>query len=211
MLVLNLKLWEYLCYRLYTPNISFAVFMSNLTQNKKKILLLLTTGAALALNRCPGKYFKILGKLKKGWEDIEDQKIKQEIRDLYRSKLVNVKNNNDGTFSLILTEKGKQKVLRYDLEKMRIKSMPWDGKWRTVLFDIPERQKPARDALRNKLKRLGFFEFQKSVFVHPFDCGEEIDFLAEFFQIKPYVRYGIMEKIDNELYLRRHFAGLTKK
>jgi len=185
--------------------------MSNLTQNKKKILLLLTAGAALALNRCPGKYFKILGKLKKGWEDIEDQKIKQDIRDLYRSKLVNVKNNNDGTFSLILTEKGKQKVLRYDLEKMRIKFMRWDGKWRMVLFDIPERQKPARDALRNKLKRLGFFEFQKSIFVHPFDCEDEINFLAEFFQIKPYVRYGIVEKIDNELHLKRHFAGLIKK
>ncbi len=179
--------------------------MSNLTQNKKKILLLLTAGAALALNRCPGKYFKILGKLKKGWKDIENQKIKKDIRDLYRSKLVNVKNNNDGTFSLILTEKGKQKILRYDLEKMRIKSMRWDGKWRMVLFDIPERQKSARDALRNKLKKLGFFEFQKSIFVHPFDCEDEVSFLTEFFQIRPYVRYGIIEKIDNELHLKRHF------
>ncbi|HCX28110.1 MAG TPA: hypothetical protein DHI91_03150 [Candidatus Portnoybacteria bacterium] len=92
--------------------------MSNLKENKKKILLLLTAGAALSLNRCPGKYFKILGKLKKGWKSIESQKIKQDISELYRSKLVNVKNNKDGTFSLILTEKGRQKVLRYDLEKM---------------------------------------------------------------------------------------------
>jgi len=184
--------------------------MSNLKENKKKILLLLTAGAALSLNRCPGKYFKILGKLKKGWEGIESQKIKQDISELYRSKLVNVKNNKDGTFSLILAEKGRQKVLRYDLEKMRIKSMRWDGRWRMVLFDIPERQKPARDALRSKLKRLGFFEFQKSIFVHPFSCKDEIEFLIEFFQIKSYVRYGLLERIDNELHLRRHFADLIK-
>ena len=184
--------------------------MSNLTQNKKKILLLLMAGAALALNRCPGKYFRILGKLKRGWQDIENQKIRQEISELYRSKLVNVKNNNDGTFSLILTKKGRQKVLRYNLEKIRIKSMRWYGKWRMVLFDIPERQKPARDALRGKLKKLGFFEFQKSIFVHPFDCQNEIEFLIEFFQIKPYVRYGIIEKIDNELHLKWHFKGLIR-
>ncbi|HCX28109.1 MAG TPA: hypothetical protein DHI91_03145, partial [Candidatus Portnoybacteria bacterium] len=64
-----------------------------------------------------------------------------------------------------------------------------------VLFDIPERQKPARDALRSKLKRLGFFEFQKSIFVHPFSCKDEIEFLIEFFQIKSYVRYGLLERI----------------
>lgn len=163
------------------------------------------------MNRCPGRYFKILGKLKGGWRDIDDQKIKEEIRELYHSKLVSIKNNNDGTFSLILTEKGKQKVLRYDMEKMRIKFMRWDGKWRIVLFDIPERQKPARDALRSKLKKLGFFEFQKSIFIHPFDCIDEIYFLVEFFQIKPYVRYGIIEKIDNELHLKKHFTNLIKQ
>ena len=34
-----------------------------------------------------------------------------------------------------------------------------------VLFDIPETQKKIRDSLRKKLKKLGFLEFQKSVFI----------------------------------------------
>jgi hypothetical protein len=182
--------------------------MNVLTTNRKKILLLLAGGVALSLSREPGQYFKILGKIRKEWESVGRQKLRDDIRNLYRSKLVGIKSNTDGSFSLILTKKGKNKVLRYNLDSMRIKRQRWDGKWRIVLFDIPERQKPARDALRDKLKKLGFWELQKSIFVYPFDCENEIEFLVEFFHIKPHVRYGILESIDNELHIKKHFTAL---
>lgn len=182
--------------------------MSKLTEGKKKILLLLAGGAALSLSRRPGQYFKILGRIKKEWTNLGQQKLRDDIRNLYQSKLVSVKTNADGSLSLMLTQKGKSRVLRYNLDSMKIKWQRWDGKWRIVLFDVPERQKPARDALRDKLKRLGFWELQKSIFVHPFDCENEIEFLIEFFHIKAHVRYGIMESIDNELHLKKHFAAL---
>src|SRR3990167_2211250 len=64
----------------------------------------------------------------------------------------------------------------------------WDKKWRVVIFDIPEKSRMARDALRRKLKELEFRELQKSVFVHPYECKKEIDFIIEFFNLRHYVR-----------------------
>ena len=91
------------------------------------------------------------------------------------------------------------------LKEMKIKENLWDGKWRTVIFDIPEKLKSARNALRDKLKEVGFHELQKSVFVFPYECKDEIDFIIEFFNLRQYVRYGIFDFIDNDLHLRKTF------
>ena len=74
-----------------------------------------------------------------------------------------------------------------------------------IIFDIPEKQKKARDALRGHLKRMGCYEFQKSAFIHPFECQQQIDFLIEFYQIRKYVRYLTIEAVDNELELKNIF------
>lgn len=179
--------------------------MRDISSTKKKILLLLLGGLTLSLNRSPGRYFKILGEIKKEWRGIEKRKLINEIRGLYQSRLISVKNNSDGALSLVLAENGRRKALKYNLEKMEIPKQKWDGKWRIVVFDIPEIRKDARNALREMLKRLGFYELQKSVFVHPYECKNEIQFIVEFFQLNKNVRYGILESIDNELHLKNIF------
>ena len=85
------------------------------------------------------------------------------------------------------------------------KPAQWDKKWRIVIFDIPEKKKKAREALRKKLKELGFKELQKSVFVYPFECEDEIDFITEVFQIRPYVRFIKAVSITNEEQIRLKF------
>lgn len=45
---------------------------------------------------------------------------------------------------------------------------PWDGKWRIVFFDVPEQKRPLRDYLRGVLKRFGFYEFQRSMWIYPY-------------------------------------------
>jgi CRISPR-associated endonuclease Cas2 len=97
-------------------------------------------------------------------------------------------------------------VLRYNLEKISLKpSTSWDKKWRIVLFDIPEKNKKARDVLRFHLKKMGFFEYQKSVFITPHNCEKEIEFISEFYRIKPFIRIIIATKLDNEFHLKSHF------
>ena len=149
---------------------------------------------------------KIIRGFTKEWRKINYQVLKNEIQGLYRSKLVDLKQNVDGSSTMILTDKGRIKTLNYHFQKMKVEKAPWDGKWRVVIFDIPETLKKARDALRNRLKSCGFQELQKSVFVLPYPCDNEVDFLIEFFGLREFVRTGILEKIDNDLHLRKIFA-----
>ena len=100
----------------------------------------------------------------------------------------------------------KNRVLKYKLDDIKIKNTnKWDGLWRIVIFDIPERQKRARDALSLKLKEIGMLPIQKSVFASPYECKNEIDFISEIFSVKPYVRYILAKEIDIALDLKRKF------
>lgn len=171
----------------------------------QKVLLLLLAGIALGLAYSPRRQARIVKELQREWKKIDRQELENTIRQLYKSQLIKVRENKDGTSTFILSEKGKVRALTYRFKEMRIRAGHWDGKWRIVLFDIPEKIKPARDALRHKLKELGFYELQKSVFVFPFECKDEIDFIVEFFNVRPCVRYGVLETIDNDLHLRNVF------
>ena len=112
----------------------------------------------------------------------------------------------DGLVELTLTDKGKNKVLVYDPDYLKI-SVPkkWDKKWRIVVFDIPEKQRGARDSLRSYLKKLDFYELQKSIFVHPYPCDDIFDFLVEFHNIRKYTRFILADDLDNSLHLKKIF------
>lgn len=177
-----------------------------LGNNQKKILLLLLGGAALGLSPSPGNYFKVLKSIKKDWQEINEQSLKRAIKSLYESKLVRVIHNHDKTVTITLTRDGKNRALTYNMNAMRIeKPTHWDKKWRLVMFDIPENRKKHREALRFHLKDLGFFEYQKSIFAHPYECQNELDYLIEFYDLRKFVRIIIAEKIDDELHLKKHF------
>ncbi|MDP3784723.1 MAG: CRISPR-associated endonuclease Cas2 [bacterium] len=172
----------------------------------QKILLLLTAGVVLGLTRSPRQYFRILKAVKKDWDRINQDALHRAIKTLYRSKLVDSKDNTDGSVTLVLTKLGKETALTYQIDEIKIPPMKrWDKKWRLVLFDIPESRKKARNALSRALKQAGFAQFQKSVFIHPFECRNEADFIIEFFNLRPYVRFITADEIDNGLAFKKHF------
>lgn len=172
---------------------------------KQKILLLLFGGVALGCAYSPRRQLGIIKEVAKEWQKINEKELTDEIRKLYRSKLVETKSNPDGSQTFVLTEKGELKVLTYRFDEMKIEKSNWDNKWRIVIFDIPEKIRQGRNALREKLKELGFRELQKSVFVFPFECRNELEFIIEFFNLRPYVRHGVLEDIDNDLHLKKLF------
>lgn len=173
---------------------------------QKKILLLLYTGLALGLTRSPKKYFRIIEELGKEWGKIEKENLNRAIWSLYESKLVTTRDNHDGTLTLVLSKEGRQLALTYDMENMEIKTPPrWDNKWRIVMFDVPEKFKKVRDSLRIHFKNMGFYEFQKSVFVHPYPCAKEIEYIMEFYQMRKHVRFIVASDIDTALELKRYF------
>lgn len=74
---------------------------------------------------------------------------------------------DDKTLTARLTDSGRDKALWI---KMREEEEKWDGKWRLVFWDIPEKRKKVRDLLRFKLKQLGFVRWQKSVWASKKNC-----------------------------------------
>ncbi len=76
-----------------------------------------------------------------------------------------------------LSDSGKDKAL---WTKMIQENENWDGKWRIVIWDIPEKQRAARDLLRNKLKLLGFKQLQRSVWLTKKNCTQALrDFIKQ--------------------------------
>jgi DNA-binding transcriptional regulator PaaX len=81
----------------------------------------------------------------------------------------------------------------------------WDGKWRMVLFDIPESKRPIRDYIRGVLKRMGFREFQRSMWIYPYKLPPFLAKLMSDPQMRKYTRVITTYDIDYDEDLRRRF------
>ncbi|OGF62097.1 hypothetical protein A2926_03385 [Candidatus Giovannonibacteria bacterium RIFCSPLOWO2_01_FULL_44_40] len=104
----------------------------------------------------------------------------------------------DGALLYKLTEQGRTKLRGFLLETLEVSTpIKWDGYWRVVVFDIPEKQKSARRAIQRKMAELGFYPLQKSVWVHPFYCEVEIEFLKELFEVKPHVHILLVPQMPD--------------
>lgn len=106
-----------------------------------------------------------------------------------------------------LTPEGKKRAGYMQIDELRIsRPKTWDGKWRLILFDISNPKTIHRNAFRGKLRSLGFLALQKSVWIHPFDCGAEIELLRDFFGLsEKEVRVAVAETIGNDDSLRKHW------
>ena len=89
---------------------------------------------------------------------------------------------------------------RYQVLDLKIeRPKKWDGKIRIVAFDIPNAQRTKRNAFRRKLKELGFYSSQKSVWLHPFECKNEIKILQDFFGLNnKQIHFFTAEKIEDK-------------
>ena len=173
---------------------------------QKKILLLFLGGMSLSCTRSPSKQWRIIKGLHENWKDLNRQAAERAVRGLYASKLLDAKENSDGTVTLVLNEDGKKRALTYRIRYARIKvPVQWDGKWRIVLYDIPEDERESRDAFRDHLTQLGLRKLQHSAGISPFDCKNEIDFFIELLGLRKYARFIVADSIDDEIYWKRKF------
>lgn len=171
---------------------------------RKKVLLLLLGGFAIGFSTLYSRR-TILRTLSYEWRKIKREGLQKEVKNLYRSKLIQEKKNPDGSFTFVLSDKGRVKALTYHFEGIKIETKDWDGKWRVVFFDVPEKYRWGRDSLRKKLREVGFCELQKSVFIFPYHCEDEIDFIIEYYGMRKYVRYAVIDYIDNDAHLKSNF------
>lgn len=170
-----------------------------------KILNILANGFILSLSRDKRERFRLHKECNRLWYTIDRKRLFQILKRLRMEGLVKIIKHTEGVEKIQLDEKGKRRWLQYQFNDLKLKYLKqWDKKWRIVLFDIPESQKRIRDSLRKKLKKLGFLEFQKSVFIYPYPCEDEVNFIINFFNIEDYVYY-LEALISSDYNFRRHF------
>ena len=175
---------------------------------QRKILIALLGGIALGLSGSPRQYFRTLRLLRKDWQKVNQQNFERTIRKLAKEKLVEEKTLSDGSIKLVLTKAGKEEACRLNFFGSSIKfrnPKRWDGKWRIILFDIPEKERVFRDILREHLYDLRFYKFQLSAFVSPYPFEKQISELVSLYSAEPYVRVITAVKIDNETKIKKHF------
>lgn len=179
---------------------------------QRKILLVLMGGVALGLSGSPRQYFRTFRTIRKEWAKINQQNFNRSIRRLSREKLIEEKTLPDGSFKLVLTKKGKEQARKMSILGSTItfkKPKKWDGKWRVVLFDIPEKDRIFRAILRDHLYTLDFMKLQNSVFVSPYPFEKSILELVALYSAEKYVRVITATKIDNETGVKKHFFKST--
>lgn len=97
----------------------------------------------------------------------------------------------DEELTIRLTDRGKEKVI---LAKLFQDDEEWDGKYRLVIFDVPEKRRLVRDTLRTRLKNWGFVPWQQSVWVSKKNCT---DVLRDFIKSVGIEKWVLVVESDN--------------
>ncbi|MCL5011881.1 MAG: hypothetical protein M1320_00445 [Patescibacteria group bacterium] len=143
----------------------------------------------------------VFKKLKPAKKDLEA------TRRLVKTKYIKIIREKDEVH-ITLTTQGKKIAREISHDANYIKTKKWDKKWRVIMYDIPSKHKHERDALRQKVKELGMHQLQKSVWIYPYDCKEEIQFLCDMLNVsyKKHILYFETEEVPEMNELKNIFA-----
>lgn len=177
----------------------------------KEVLALLGAGSLLALAvTMPGatKIVKeILDETSSGeWKKYNQWYLARTLRRLRKQKRVKLEFDGEKTI-VKLTGLGKKKILAYSLGEIEIRRPRfWDRKWRLIIYDVPNKKRYAADRLSRLLDKLGMYRLQKSVFLCPFPCEEQVEFLREYLEIGDNVWLLTVSHFENDKAFRDYFG-----
>ena len=136
----------------------------------------------------------------KKWQKFNLPRLKWVLKRLESQKEIEVKGEQ-----VILTEKGKRKILKFNLGNLELRKK-WDGHWRIIIYDIPKHQKKESDYFRQLLKRIKCHQLQKSVYLTPYVCEDEIEYIKQLLGIGSSVKVLKVASLENEETYRKYFG-----
>ena len=170
-----------------------------------KAILLLSVGVVVVAAVCVAPGLGILCKGLNANNAKERYRVKQALQKM-QSQGILIRQIKNGKEVLVVSEKGKQQVWSVLPEDLQIaRPRKWDGKWRMVTFDIPEKKSRVRREVSSKIRAVGMEAIQDSVFVSPFPCKAEIDRIAEHFDVKEFFIYLEADLIESSHDLSKKF------
>ncbi len=121
---------------------------------------------------------------------LERRKFKKSLTYLKSRGYVRILSESPEGMKIEITREGERVIKYVDVSELTLpQPITWDQKWRIIVFDIPNWKSKNRDAFRVRIKELGFRLVQKSVWVYPHECREQIMILRKFYDIEKYVTY----------------------
>ncbi|MFQ6082605.1 MAG: hypothetical protein ACE5WD_04500 [Candidatus Aminicenantia bacterium] len=176
------------------------------TEIVKDIFYWLFVGGSVIIAATSPFFFVNLLRNYKRFKKYPKKKLYDVFYRLRKEGLIKIKKKNHQIY-ITLTKKGRKKAGVFQINNLEIKKpKKWDRLWRIVIFDIAQLKKTYREAFRGKLKELGFYPLQKSVWAHPFGCKAEIDLLRDFFGLsEKEVRLILAKDIGGDLELKEFF------
>lgn len=115
-----------------------------------------------------------------------------------------------GRVYLRITEKGRKRLGSLVSFGPLPRPSRWDGKWRLVIFDIPEKKHVLRARARGIVAGFGFVRLQDSVWAYPYDCEEAVALLKAELHIGKDLLYIIADAIEYDAPLRKEFGLLPE-
>ncbi len=162
---------------------------------------------AMMTSGSPHNMVKVLKQVDSSWFKKRDprQRIRETVSKLKRKGLIEFVSIK-GKQRMRLTQSGSRLAKKIHTGNVEIsKPRKWDGQWRIIIFDIPERKRSLRDRVRSLVRSLGFYRLQDSVWVHPYECEEIIMLLKADLGVGKDVLYIIGAAIEFDRPLRQHF------
>ena len=104
--------------------------------------------------------------------------------------------------NILTLSKAGQLLIRKIINKKKSLAKKWDGKYRLVIFDIPENKKLIRNWLREELYLLQYIQLQKSVFIGKHLLSVDIIQDIRKFGIEKYVNYLLIDKLYDKSRLK---------
>lgn len=138
------------------------------------------------------------------WRDFDRSDFQTKLYKLQASKMIKVYRKGKDKY-LELTAKGIKNAEELLIKNYEWGNKIWDKKWRIIIFDVPNNRNEKRDAFRRRLLNWGFIQFQKSVFVFPYECRSEVEFIARRLYIENNVRYIVADFFQDDHILIKKF------
>ncbi len=178
--------------------------------------LLIGGGMVAALSFAPTLIFALagVGYALKAQDKARRKKLHNSLDYLKRHNYVRVVSKSEKGERKVrveLTALGKRRATEVHAKRLLLQNIErpkmWDKHWRIIMFDISADERAKRSAFRALIRRLGAVMLQKSVWIHPFDCSEQIGLLRDFFHLSDNeLRVITAESIGDDVELRKHFS-----
>lgn len=151
-----------------------------------------------------GTFIKLIEEIK--GIKLPKAKVKRTLKQLEKRKILSLVTRNNEVY-VEVEDVWDREILKYSIQsllELKQKS-EWQGKWFLVIFDVPEIERNKRYYLRAFLKEIGFYQYQQSVYIFPYECEKEVLLIKKIIEGGKYLSYLIADKIEYENKLKTYF------